>query len=156
MKHLPLAALAVALATPVWAEEAALLASYNTNNCCLPPEYAVSVDVTILTDGSLTLTRCTEYATEGPGCVTRRAKVGPEVLEAIRAAALASGLAEDPADEDPDPPMGGGSTSGTVVLEGVEILLLGFPKYPDTERVKPVLQAIRAAVPTDLDRFFKM
>lgn len=155
MTRLSVLSLTLALASPVAAQN--VLATYHTDNCCLPPEYAFEVNVTILEDGALTLTRCEQYETEGPGCTTRRAKVPAADLEAIRAAAAASGLADKPAmeAEAEDIPMGGGSTSGSITIDETEIALPPFPAVADSERVMSVLTAIRAAIPAKLDRFFQ-
>jgi hypothetical protein len=150
-----IALFALALGTPAWAQDT--LATYHADNCCLPPEYAYEVNVTILQDGNLTLTRCEGYATEGPDCQTRRAQVPADALQAIRAAALASGLAERPASDAPaeEIPIGGGSVSGSVVLDGATIPLPAFPVARDADRVRPVLEAIRAAIPARLSRFLR-
>jgi len=139
------------------AKDSPVLATYHTDNCCLPPEFAHEINVTILQDGTLTLVRCEQYATEGPGCKTRRAMLTEDAMVAIRAAAEASGLAIDPASRAPgdEIPIGGGSTSGTVVLDGVEIVLLPFPVTEDAERVRSVLSAIRGAIPARLNRFIE-
>ena len=147
--------MALALATSGLTKEAAVLARYKTNNCCLSPEYATDVTITIRADGKLTLKLCEGYATDSPGCINRRAKVSESVLEAIRAAATASGPAEGPTVKTPDFPVGGGSASGSVFLDGTEIELLAFPGYPDSERVQPVSEAIRKAVPAKFQRFLE-
>jgi hypothetical protein len=148
-------ALTLALASPAWGQD--VLATYHTDNCCLPPEYAMEVNVTIRQDGALTLVRCDSYTNEGEGCQTRHARLTEGAVQAIRAAALASGLAKDPATPAPDDqiPIGGGSTSGLVVLDGVDIPLLAFPVAEDAERVGAVLTAIRTAIPARLNRYLE-
>lgn len=132
------------------AKDSPVLATYYTNNCCLPPEYAYEVTVTIHEDGALTLVRCEGYATEGPGCKTRHAKLTDAALAEILAAAGASGLAKTPAALDPDPPIGGGGTSGSVVLDGVEIVLPWNPAAADADRVRQVLRVIAGTFPAKL------
>lgn len=141
------------LAAPALAEEAPVLAEYWTNNGSLPPEYAWETEVTILADGTLTLKRCTGYETEGPACKTRRAKVTPEALEAIRAAAIASGLHEKPAGQPDEVVVGGSQTGGLVYLDGTRILLPSDTLPGDRERVGSVLRAISAAIPRRFTRF---
>lgn len=138
------------------AEDAEVLAEYWTDSGSLPPEYAWDTTVTILADGSLTLKYCTGYATEGPACKTRDAKVSADQLAAIRSAAQESGLAERPAKELADDmiPIGGGTTGGQVMLDGRKIELIAFPVEADAARVGPVLQAIRDAIPERLRRRF--
>lgn len=135
------------------AKDSPVLATYYTNNCCLPPEYAYEVTVTIHEDGTLTLLRCEEYATEGPGCKTRRAKVTDAALAEILVAAGASGLAKTPAALDLDPPIRGGGTSGLVMLDGVEIALPWNPAAEDADRVRQVLRVIAGAIPAKLAQY---
>lgn len=146
---------ATAFAGTTLAEDAGVLATYHTDNCCVPPEGAYEVDVTVLKDGALTLIRCEGYETEGPGCRTRRAKATPAALEAILKAAADSGLAGKPAARSLEPSMGGGGTSGSVMLDGSEVILPRDPANEDAERVALVLRAIRDALPARLDRFLE-
>ena len=138
------------------AEDAAMLAQYWTDSGSVSPEYAWEATVTILEDGSLSLKYCTGYSTEGPDCRTRSAKVSDDQLEAIRAAALESGLKDTPAKELSDDmiPIGGSATGGRVVVDGQEVDLLSFPTEEDAPRVAKVLQAIHDAIPDRLRRKF--
>jgi hypothetical protein len=146
--------LSLALSMPLPAAAQDMLAEYWTNSGSLPPEYAWDVTVTIATDGALVLKHCTGYATEGPGCKTRKAKVSDADLQSIRDVALASGLAETPARKATDVPVGGGSSGGKVWLDGVEIPLPAFPATEDADRVASVRGAIRAAIPDRLVKKF--
>lgn len=141
------------IASPALAEDAPVLAEYWTNSGSLPPEYAWETSVSIREDGALTLKRCTGYETEGPACKTRRAKVAPEVQEAIRAAATASGLRETPAGQPDEVMVGGSQTGGLVYLDGARILLPSDTLPGDRERVGAVLRAISAAIPRRFSRF---
>ena len=156
MIRLPLlAALLLSLAPMASAQDMPVLAEYWTNSGSLPPEYAWETEVTILTDGGLTLKYCTGYETQGPACKTRRAKVAPEALEAIRAAAAESGLSDKPAREAEAPMVGGSMTGGVVWLEGAKVVLLSDPHPDDAARIAPVLAAIEAAIPARFHRFLK-
>ncbi|MDP3197574.1 hypothetical protein [Tabrizicola sp.] len=150
---LPLAALLLSIvpAQAQEAQEAQALAEYWTNNGSLPPEYAWETTITIGDDGRLILKHCKGYQTDG--CKTRRAKVTPEALVAIRSAAIASGLADKPARDTEMPIVGSGLTGGVVYLDGVKIILLEQPADPDVPRVGKVLDAIAAAIPARFDRF---
>lgn len=148
-----LAALLLTLATPTLAEDSPVLAEYRTDSGSLPPEYAWEASVILHEDGAIELKRCTGYETEGPACKARRAKAAPEALEAIRAAAIASGLRDEPA-QMPDAIMvGGGSIYGAVWLDGARIELPSQVRDADSARVGAVLTAIRAAIPRRLHRF---
>ncbi len=147
---LPLAALLLSF-VPAQAQDAAVLAEYWTNNGSLPPEYAWETSVTILDNGQLTLKHCKGYETEG--CKIRRAKVGPDALEAILAAAADSGLAAKPARDTDQPIVGGGLSGGVVYLDGAKLTLLAQPDEADAPRVRKVLSAIEAAIPPRFDRF---
>ena len=135
------------------AQDAPLVAEYWTDSGSLPPEYAWATEVAIHADGQLLLKRCTGYETEGPACKTRKAKVDSTALEAIQTAALASGLAENPAAQAEYPMVGGSVTGCAVHVGGVRILLPSDPAKADAARVATVLAAVRAAIPTRLNRF---
>jgi hypothetical protein len=141
------------LPLPVLAQEAAVLATYSTNSGSLPPEYAWETTVTIHEDGRLTLRRCTGYETEGPACKDRKTKVTPEALEAIRMAAMASGLAETPAKASDYPMVGGSVVFATVTLDGVTVTLPSDLAESDVPRVAKVLRAVEAAIPPRFHRF---
>ncbi|MFN4193878.1 MAG: hypothetical protein ACK4FR_13175 [Tabrizicola sp.] len=149
----PLAALIV-LALPVQADEPApVLADYWTNSGSLPPEYAWETSVVIREDGQLELKHCRGYQTEGPACKQRKAKVAETALEAIRTAAVDSGLLEKPARKTDTPVVGGGLTWGRVYLPGGTVELPSQPAEADAQRVGKVLAAVAAAVPPRFDRF---
>lgn len=148
-----LAALLMLLAPAALAEDAPVLAEYHADSGSLPPEYAWEASVIIHENGTLFLKRCTGYETEGPACKTRRAKVGEAALEAIRAAAVASNLREEPAHPSEDLAVGGGAVYGAVWLDGTKIDLPSQAREQDAGRVAGVLSAIRAAIPARLHRF---
>lgn len=149
----PLAVLIV-LALPVQADEPApVLAEYWTNSGSLPPEYAWETNVLIREDGQLELKHCRGYETEGPACKQRKAKVAETALEAIRTAAVDSGLLEKPARKTDTPVVGGGLTWGRVYLPGGTVELPSQPAESDVQRVGKVLAAIAAAIPPRFDRF---
>lgn len=153
MKTLVLASLLALFPLAALADDAPIFVSYGTSNGSLPPEYAWDNKVTIHEDGKLLIKHCKGYETEGSACKTRKGKVTPEAMEAIRAAALASNLAADPADETMYPTVGGGGDWGVVYLEGQEYELLWEAAEEDAERVGAVKSAIRAAIPDKYDRF---
>jgi hypothetical protein len=140
--------------TPAWSDE--VLATYWANSGSLPPEYAWEVTVTISEAGKVTLKRCKGYETEGPACTLRTGKAKEAQLAAIRQAATESGLLETPAQEAPpeEIPLGGGSTGGSVTLEGQTVTLLAYPRAEDAARVARVLSAIYAAIPARLAKRF--
>lgn len=142
--------LALLLVTSAQADEATL-ATLTANSGSLPPPHAWSVWITIATDGTVTAKRCKGYETEGPACKTATATTSAEKLEAIRTAAQASGLATHPA-KPLDPPMvGGGTISGTVLLDGQTIEMIPQPAPEDAERVNTLVDVVGAAVPRELD-----
>ena len=135
------------------ADESPIFATYGTSNGSLPPEFAWDNDVTIHEDGKIEIRHCTGYETEGPGCKTRKGKVTEEDIAAIRAAALASDLAEKPATRSPDPMVGGGGDWGAVFIDGQEYKLLWDTIPEDADRVEAVKAAIRAAIPPKFESF---
>lgn len=142
----PLAVL-IALSAPLHAQE---LATYWANSGSLPPEYAWDVTVTIQADGQLVLKHCKGYETEGPACKTRKAKVAPAQLDAIRTAAAEADLLATPARQTEDIPVGGGSSGGSVTINGEKRDLPAWPIEADAERVGNVLSFIYAAIPARL------
>lgn len=130
--------------------EPEILAILTANSGSLPPPYAWNVEVTVTTQGHVTVTRCTGYETEGPACKTAEGAAVPGSLDAIRQAAEASGLADRPATALDPPIVGGGWTSGTVRLGDRSIALIAQPTPADEARVTSVLAVIGAAIPDAL------
>lgn len=151
MRWLWTAVLAVA---PHVAGAQALVAEYWESSGSVEPKYAWSVDVTFRDDGSVAVRRCKGYETEGPACKLGTGKVTVQVLNTIRDAADAAGLAKRPPKPAPDDeiPIGGGSAGGAVWWQGEKIVLWDFPAQADVARVATVVAAIRAAVPERLAR----
>ena len=145
-------ALCLLLPAAALADEAPVLAVYWERSGSLPPQYAWSTTVTIRTDGQLLLKHCKGYETEGPACTTEKARIKPARLETITAAARASGLAENPATEANDFPIGGSTVAGRVTLDGTVIDLPTFPVKADQDRVANVLTAIAKTLPHRLVR----
>lgn len=132
------------------AEDAPLLAEYWARSGSLPPQYAWSTSVTIRADGQLVLKHCKGYDSEGPACTLQTARVTEAALKAIAIAARAAGLSEKPAQEASEFPVGGGTVSGRVTLDGKAIDLPAFPEKADERRVVSVLTAISDAIPPNL------
>lgn len=130
--------------------EPEILATLTANSGSLPPPYAWNVEVTVSSEGRVTVTRCTGYETEGPACKTGEGAAVPGSLEAIRQSAEASGLADRPATAIDPPMVGGGWTSGTVRLGDRSIALIAQPIPADEDRVATVLAVIGAAIPETL------
>ena len=107
-------------------------------------------DNAISEGGDTEIRYCTGYETEGPGCKTATARLDAAALAAIRQAALASGLATSPAQEVPQPMVGGSTRGGTVWLDKQKITLSAQPVAADVPRVQSVLDAIISALPEGL------
>lgn len=147
MKCLTLALSLVVVPLVALAEDSPVFVTYGYSTGSLPPEYTYSNDITIYEDGKLVITHCKGYATEGPDCKTRKGKVTPEAMEAIRVAAIVSDLAANPAEKAPDPMVGSDGTWGSVFVEGQEYVLLWEPRAEDADRTGEVKSAISAAIP---------
>lgn len=141
--------LVLALA-PAWAEDT--LASYHARSGSLPPEYAWSIEATISPAGQVSVTRCTGYETSGPACTTRTGTADAARIAALHQAVRDSGLLDKPAKKAPADaiPIGGGSTGGSITLDGQTVLLPDFPQAGHADRVARVLAAITAAIPAQL------
>lgn len=145
------ALLSAFLLMPVTAmAESDILATLTANSGSLPPPYAWNVEVTVRTDGRVTVTRCTGYETEGAACKTGEGAAVAGSVEAIRQAAEASDLADRPATAIDPPMVGGAWTSGTVRLGESSIALIAQPIPADEDRVSTVLAVIGAAIPEAL------
>jgi hypothetical protein len=134
------------------AGEGEVLAEYWASSGSLPPEYVWSVRVSIRVDGRVILMQCKGYETDGPACKKLKGKTAVDRLDAIRAAVAASGLVETPAREADEIPVGGGSSGGSVNVDGAKVDLPAFPAESDAPRVGAVLAAITAAIPERLTR----
>lgn len=153
MKVLSLALTLALTPLAALAEDAAVFVTYGYSTGSLPPEYTYSNDVTIFEDRKLVITHCKGYATEGQGCRTRKGKVTPEAMEAIRLEAIASDLAANPALKAKDPMVGSDGTWGSVFVDGLEYVLLWEPRAEDADRTGAVKRAIDAAIPDRFARF---
>jgi hypothetical protein len=147
---------AAAAVAPQVARAQALVAEYWSDSGSVEPAYAWNLHVTFRDDGSVAVRRCKGYETEGPGCRLGKGKVSIEVLNSIRDAADAAGLARNPPGKAPfdEIPIGGGSDGGAVWWQGEKIMLWDFPAQADAARVATVVAAIRAAIPQRLARRF--
>jgi hypothetical protein len=145
----PLAVLLLTLSTSARAEDL-VIAQLWANSGSLPPPYAWNVEVTVTAEGWVTVTRCTGYKTEGPACRNGEGAAIPGVVDAILRAAEASDLANRPATALDPPMVGGGWTSGTVMLGDRTIDLIAQPIAADEPRVATVLEVIGAAIPEAL------
>lgn len=143
-------AVILAFTLPAQAEDA-LLATLEVRSGTVAPAHAWSVSISMTTDGLVTVRRCSGYETDGPACMTVTSSAAPEKLKAISSAARISGLATRPA-KPLDPPMvGGGSISGTVILDGKTIEMIAQPDPEDAERVNTLIDIVRGAIPRELD-----
>lgn len=137
----------IVLAGPVLSAD--LIATLSSNNGTVPPMYHRHQTVRIVTDGAVTLRACRGYGDTDAACITATGRTTPEAVAAIVAAARAAGLPEQPVTPDPEPPIGGGMTFGTVFVDGAAADLPAFPIEADRGRTQAVVDAIRAAIPAD-------
>jgi hypothetical protein len=139
--------------SPVWAESPKQpLAVYATDNGSVPPEYHWEWRVEVYsheTDHYMYLTYCKGYDTDGDACAGIVGRMDPSLVQNILQAARDSDLAERPARQMGDSPVGGGQTFGRVILDGKVIKLIANPVPADAERVGMVLEAIAAVVRED-------
>ncbi|WP_213545475.1 hypothetical protein [Vannielia litorea] len=142
-------ALLLATAACVQAEpdgpQGEVFATYGYDNGSLPPPYREEFRAAFSREGQVRLTACRGYGEEG--CVSLDAATKPGAAERIAAAARASGLAQTPAEKDPEPPIGGGLKWGEVVLGGATYAAIALPVRADAARVDALLAALDAEVP---------
>jgi hypothetical protein len=134
------------LSGPALAQD--VVATLYTHNGSVAPPHHRNLRALITADGMVTLRACKGYGDSDCRTLTGVAREG--AVAAILAAAGAAGLPGRPLAEDPMPPIGGGSTSGSVVIGGQTLALPAFPAEGDRERTEAVLSAIRTAVPANL------
>lgn len=127
-----------------------VVASLYSHNGTVPPPYHQSSRASVAQDGRVTVSVCTGYDDSGGACKTFVGQAAQGAVEVILAAARAAGLPERPLTDDPMPPIGGGATSGAVVIDGQTVRLPAFPIEADRARTQGVLIAIANAIPADL------
>ena len=151
MKRLVLAAF-IAFCGPALAEEPATLAIWREDSGSLPPAYAWDTKVMFFADRSITVRHCKGYADEAPGCYSVGAMLSPEEFALLELALdrQARVLAAIRPGEDTDPPIGGGSRSGTLFFNGKPIALPAFPSAKDAKAVNAALDILVAATPTEV------
>lgn len=126
------------------------VAIYMTDNGSLPPPYHWEWTASLFADGAVNLTYCKGYEQEGPGCADVSGQTDPAAVAAIIAAARESGLLERPAQAAEDIMVGGGLTSGMVMLDMQGVELISSPRAEDAPRVQSVLTTMAAAIPQEL------
>ncbi len=142
----PLALAAIFLgAAPTVAEPLAWLRS---DNGALPPPYRRDLLLTIEADLSVRLRACRGY--DEATCEDIAGRTTPEALAAITAVALDLELSGKPLAEEENPPVGGGSASGELRLDGVAIPLPAHVVPEDSLRKSAIVAVLRAAVPAAL------
>lgn len=135
--------------------ETEVLATLSATSGSLPPTFAWTIEVTVSTTGWVTVTRCAGDETEGPACKTGAGAAGPDGVPGILRAAKASLLVDRPATAIDPPMVGGGLTTGSVILGDHTITLIAQPVEEDEPRVTAVLGAIFNAIPEDLRPILK-
>jgi hypothetical protein len=143
MRTLSLAMVAL-LSGPARAQD--VVATLYTHNGTVAPPYHRSLRAIITADGMVALRACKGY--DDSACSTFTGAAPEGAVAAILGAAKAAGLPGQPLTEDPMPPVGGGSTSGSVVIGGQSVALPAFPVEGDRTRTEAVLSAIRQSIPS--------
>jgi hypothetical protein len=126
------------------------VAIYAERSGSVAPPYAWNWVAQILADGGVSVTYCRGYATEPPGCATAEGAAVTGALDGIAAASASAGLPESPMREAEEVPVGGGSSSGAVWIQGQRFDIPAFPAEADAQRAASLLAAILSAVPPDL------
>lgn len=139
-------------ASATWATAAAVaaepVATLHSHNGTLPPPYHRSLSVSIEADGRVTLKDCTGY--DESGCSTFTGEADGAALAAIDAAARTAGCPGNPLTENDNPPVGGGASSGGVLVDGTLCALPPYVIAEDEARKASVIAAIGAAIPASL------
>jgi hypothetical protein len=127
---------------------AAALAELHSNNGTVAPPYRVDVTVTVDADLLVTMTVCKGY--DEANCEVTTGLTTDAALAAIEAAGRAAGCPGKPLAELENPPVGGGFTSGHVLVDGVLCALPAFAVPADEDRKQSIIAAINAAMPPQL------
>jgi hypothetical protein len=149
MNLAPLALAFCLAASPLLAQDTAEFAYWGENSGSLPPEYAWDYTVTFTADRKAEVRYCKGYATTAPGCATTKFRLSKRKFAALQTALapLEADLAANPAKDDPNPPVGGGSVYGKLSMNGHEVSLHAFPMAEDAARVGAVLDLLRENTP---------
>lgn len=139
----------LALAAPLRAQDVTAFARWGSSSGALPPDHAWDYTVTFITDRRVTVEYCKGYAQEAPGCATVSRRLSQADYAALqeKLVPLLAGLAEAPPQPDPNPPVGGGSSWGSVAVAGKDIALPGFPVDQDHVRVRAILTLLADYTP---------
>lgn len=137
------------IAGPAMAQDTDAFAVWGENSGSLPPEYAWDYTVSFYADRRGEVEYCKGYADEPPGCATARFRLSKSALAAMQAELepLEAALAASAVDEAVDIPIGGGSSSGRIRMNGRDLRLPAFPSEADAERVDAVMRVLRANTP---------
>ena len=134
---------------PALASDDAVFAVLGEDSGSLPPDYAWDYTVSFTADRRGVVRYCKGYADAAPGCATATFRLSQRRFadrqDAL--APLAADLAARPAVQDPDPPVGGGSVSGRVTLNGAELALWSHPLPDDAARVGAVIALVQENTP---------
>jgi hypothetical protein len=126
-----------------------IVATWSEDSGSLPPEFAWKTDVMFEFDGWVTIRHCKGYAEEAPGCWTVVGRLSAQSmmdLDSVLAAALPD-LVANPPQAVSDPPVGGGSTRGSIGTRDTVIHLPAYPIEADAARVADLLEALKDATP---------
>lgn len=123
------------------------IAVLTAHNGTVAPKYRRQRVIRIHADGRIEAETCDH----GPGpCRLASERAEAEAIGRIITAVRESGVLDRPVSSDPIVPVGGGSVSVTLTLDGMSVRLPEHPAPADAARVRAIMEAIDAAIPPDL------
>ena len=123
------------------------LVVYQWREGSLPPPHHYEYSVEIHRDGVGVVTMMPDYEFNAPPKWTESVALEPEAIDRLYAALMSAHLASTNWKEDPRPPVGGGSGSLSVTLDGRNIEVPSFVSSGQRKDQESLAEAVRAAVP---------
>jgi hypothetical protein len=136
-------------AHPVYGQDNTQFAYWGDYSGSLPPEYAWDYRVTFLENRQAEVRYCKGYSNDAPGCATAKFRLSKRKFAQLMAALtpLEAELSTNPAQDDPDPPIGGGAVYGKLTMNGNDVPLYAFSIGDSAARVAEVLDLLRQFTP---------
>jgi hypothetical protein len=124
-------------------------ATWSETSGTVPPPFRTQISFVIPETGPALIEYCKGYQRTENSCAFEEVPITDAQKQSVIDALMQTDLIDRAAAEVADPPVGGGTTSGSVRVEGKTIDLPSFPVDADRPEVETVLSSIKALIPAD-------